>query len=113
MNERIKSQLEYIESRRHREYRRELTKEEWQRLAYGLKYWLFSELENTGWKNAQTTGGGIALNQLESGSFGAKNHRGLYFVGETVDCAGSCGGFNLHWAFGSGILAGLDAAATV
>ena len=91
----------------------DLSKEEWQRLAYGLKYWLFSELENTGWKNAQTTGGGIALAQLKSGSFGVKNHPGLYFVGETVDCAGSCGGFNLHWAFGSGILAGLDAAARV
>ena len=33
----------------------------------------------------------------------------LYFVGETLDCAGSCGGFNLHWAFGSGIAAGRDA----
>jgi len=30
-------------------------------------------------------------------------------VGETLDCAGSCGGFNLHWAFGSGIAAGRDA----
>ena len=30
----------------------------------------------------------------------------LYFVGETLDCAGSCGGFNLHWAFGSGLVAG-------
>ena len=90
-----------------------LSKEEWQQLAYGLKYWLFTELENTGWKNAQTTGGGIALAQLDCGSFGVTNHPGLYFVGETVDCAGSCGGFNLHWAFGSGILAGLDAAASI
>ena len=39
--------------------------------------------------------------------------RGLYFVGETLDCAGSCGGFNLHWAFGSGIAAGRDAARRV
>jgi predicted flavoprotein YhiN len=70
-------------------------------------------LENTGWKNAQTTGGGIALGRLESGSFAVKNHPHLYFVGETVDCAGSCGGFNLHWAFGSGLLAGLDAASKV
>ena len=34
----------------------------------------------------------------------------LYFVGETLDCAGSCGGFNLHWAFGSGLVAGRSAA---
>jgi len=35
---------------------------------------------------------------------------GLYFVGETLDCAGFCGGFNLHFAFGSGIAAGHHAA---
>jgi len=34
-------------------------------------------------------------------------------VGETLDCAGSCGGFKLHWAFGSGIAAGRDAARRV
>jgi len=88
----------------------ELSKEEWQTLACGFKNWRFTELEDTGWKNAQTTGGGIALAQLQPESFGLKNHPGLYFVGETVDCAGSCGGYNLHWAFGSGILAGRHAA---
>jgi Predicted flavoproteins len=31
---------------------------------------------------------------------------GLYLVGETLDVAGPCGGFNLHFAFGSGYLAG-------
>jgi len=87
-----------------------LSKEEWQALACGFKAWRFTELENTGWKNAQTTGGGISLAQLEPDSFQLKHHPGLYFVGETVDCAGSCGGYNLHWAFGSGILAGQHAA---
>ncbi|MFR9067701.1 MAG: hypothetical protein ACLVJH_13255 [Faecalibacterium prausnitzii] len=35
---------------------------------------------------------------------------GAVLCGETLDCAGSCGGFNLHWAFGSGLAAGRDAA---
>jgi predicted flavoprotein YhiN len=43
-------------------------------------------------------------------TFQFKGCPGLYFVGETLDCAGSCGGFNLHWAFGSGLAAGRDAA---
>ena len=30
--------------------------------------------------------------------------------GETLDGAGSCGGCNLHWAFGSGLVAGRSAA---
>ena len=63
-----------------------------------------------GWKQAQTTGGGPALAELEPESFAFRGCPGLYFVGETLDCAGTCGGFNLHWAFGSGLVAGRHAA---
>lgn len=87
-----------------------LTPEEWVTFAHGLQHWTFTELADTGWKNAQTTGGGIALHQLEADSFQLKSTPGLYFTGETTDCAGYCGGYNLHWAFGSGILAGSHAA---
>ena len=90
-----------------------LSGEEWQQLAYSLKNWSFSELEDTGWKNAQTTGGGVRLAHVEEDTFAVKNAPGLYVVGETLDCAGSCGGFNLHFAFGSGILAGRAAAKSV
>ena len=31
---------------------------------------------------------------------------GLYLAGEVLDVAGECGGYNLHWAWCSGILAG-------
>ena len=86
---------------------------EWERLAHGFKHWCFTSPEDTGWKNAQTTGGGVQLSRLEADSFQVSGHPGLYVVGETTDCAGSCGGFNLHWAFGSGILAGLHAASGV
>ena len=88
----------------------QLKPQEWAKLAAAFKQWRFTNLTPTGWKNAQTTGGGLALDQLETGSFAVKGCPTLYFVGETVDCAGSCGGFNLYWAFGSGILAGRSAA---
>lgn len=80
--------------------------ETWQSLAQGLQNWRFTHLEPMGWEQAQTTGGGIPLSCLEPESFQVKTCPGLYLTGEMVDCAGSCGGFNLHWAFGSGILAG-------
>ena len=54
-------------------------------------------------------GGGLFLDEVED-DFQFKGCPGLYFVGETLDCAGSCGGYNLHWAFGSGIIAGRAAA---
>ena len=81
---------------------------QWQALAHTAKHWRFEGLTPCGWKQAQTTGGGLALSEVEQ-SFQFKGCPGLYFVGETLDCAGSCGGFNLHWAFGSGLCAGRDA----
>ncbi len=88
-----------------------LSKEDWGKLVHSFKNWHFSELSPTDWKNAQTTGGGIALSQIDN-NFQLKGCPGLYFVGESVDCAGFCGGYNLHWAFGSGLLAGRQAAAS-
>lgn len=79
-------------------------------LTKALKDWRFDKLEPTGWQHAQTTGGGVALSQIDSQNFMLKGCDGLYFVGETLDCAGFCGGFNLHFAFGSGIAAGHHAA---
>ena len=81
----------------------------WQKLAHTAKHWRFEGLAPCGWRQAQTTGGGLALTEVEP-TFQFKGCPGLYFVGETLDCAGSCGGFNLHWAFGSGLAAGRDAA---
>ena len=81
----------------------------WQKLAHAAKHWRFEGLTPCGWRQAQTTGGGLALTEVEP-TFQFRGCPGLYFVGETLDCAGSCGGFNLHWAFGSGLAAGRDAA---
>ena len=81
----------------------------WPKLAATAKCWRFEGLTPCGWKQAQTTGGGLLLDEVED-DFQFKGCPGLYFVGETLDCAGSCGGYNLHWAFGSGIIAGRAAA---
>ena len=86
-----------------------LTAAQWQKLAHTAKHWRFEGLTPCSWKQAQTTGGGLALREVD-GHFQFKGCPGLYFVGETLDCAGSCGGFNLHWAFGSGLVAGRSAA---
>ena len=79
-------------------------------LACAFKDWQFAALTPLGWQQAQTTGGGMGLSHLYPESFMVRTMPGLYVVGETLDAAGSCGGFNLHWAFGSGIAAGRHAA---
>lgn len=43
----------------------------------------------------------------------SKKVRGLFIAGELLDVDGICGGYNLHFAFQSGRMAGRSAAALV
>lgn len=54
---------------------------------------------------AQACQGGVDASELTS-NLESKKHKGLYLTGELVDVDGTCGGYNLHWAFTSGYLAG-------
>ncbi len=69
----------------------------------------FSVTGNCGWKAAQVASGGLLLNQFDE-HLQSKLLPGLYACGEVLDCDGDCGGFNLHWAWCSGITAGRAAA---
>ncbi len=62
-----------------------------------------------GYKMAQTTAGGIDTEEL-TGNLESKFVPGLYFAGEIVDVDGICGGYNLQWAFSSGVVAARAAA---
>jgi predicted Rossmann fold flavoprotein len=55
---------------------------------------------------SQVTVGGVSVGEVSPETFESRLVPGLYLVGETLDVAGPCGGFNLHFAFGSGYLAG-------
>ena len=70
-----------------------LTSGQWQKLAHTAKHWRFEGLTPCGWKQAQVTGGGLSLREVDA-HFQFQGCPGLYFVGETLDCAGSCGGKN-------------------
>ncbi|MDI9497758.1 MAG: NAD(P)/FAD-dependent oxidoreductase [Bacillota bacterium] len=59
---------------------------------------------------AQLTLGGVRLDTLEEPGFASRRHPGLFFCGELLDIHGRCGGYNLHFAFCSGIEAGAAAA---
>lgn len=56
--------------------------------------------------------GGIAVNEVDAQTLRVSNSPALYAVGEALDVDASCGGFNLHWAWSSGILAGACAVNT-
>ena len=59
--------------------------------------------------SAQVTAGGIQLSQVDR-NMKSKTHDGLYIIGEALDADGLCGGYNLHFAFAGGIIAGTHAA---
>lgn len=56
--------------------------------------------------NSQVSVGGVAVSEVDPISFESTLIPKLYLIGETNDVIGPCGGYNLHYAFGSGILAG-------
>lgn len=61
-----------------------------------------------GFENAQVTAGGIAAGEFDPATMESRVAPGVHAAGEVLDVDGDCGGFNLMFAFGSGILAGLN-----
>lgn len=57
-------------------------------------------------KQCQVSRGGIKTSALDFKTLALNNEPNIYFAGEVVDVDGPCGGYNLHWAWTSGILAG-------
>jgi len=62
-----------------------------------------------GMSTAEVTYGGIATDQISSKTMESKLCPGLFFAGEVMDITGDLGGFNLHWAWASGRVAGTNA----
>lgn len=60
--------------------------------------------------NAQVTRGGADPEQFCPDTLESRLQPGLYMAGEALDIDGRCGGYNLHWAFASGLAAGRSAA---
>ena len=63
-----------------------------------------------GFKFCQLSTGGIPLTEIDPQTLESKILPGLFFAGEVLDVHGPCGGYNLQWAFSSGVVAGRHAA---
>ena len=68
---------------------------------------------NKGFQNAQVTRGGVNINEFDRETLESKKVPGLFCAGELLDVDGGCGGFNLQWAWASGLLAGESAAKSI
>ncbi len=63
-----------------------------------------------GFKNAQISVGGADVKEFNNKTMESKLVKGLFCAGEVLDTDSICGGFNLQWAWASGLLAGRCAA---
>ena len=63
-----------------------------------------------GYDQAQVTQGGIDPADFDPATMACKKHPGLYACGEILNVDGDCGGYNLQFAFATGLLAARDAA---
>lgn len=87
-----------------------LTAEEQDSIAGILTDWRFRVRGTKSWPSAQVTAGGIDTREVDPYTMESKLMKGLYFAGEILDIDGRCGGFNLQWAWSSGLAAGQHAA---
>ncbi|HAF47694.1 MAG TPA: hypothetical protein DCL08_00445, partial [Anaerolineaceae bacterium] len=65
-----------------------------------------------GYKYCQASTGGVPVHEVNPNSLESRMHKGMHLTGEILDVVGPCGGYNLHFAFASGVIAGRSASKT-
>lgn len=78
-------------------------------LAGNIKEFVMHIKATNSFEDAQVCSGGVDTAEIDAATMESRLHKGLYFAGEIVDVDGTCGGYNLQWAWSSGYLAGSSA----
>jgi len=76
-------------------------------VAKKIKQFIVTITDTNGFEQAQACAGGVPLTELNE-TMESKLVPGLYITGELADIDGTCGGYNLQWAWSSGVAAGRD-----
>jgi predicted Rossmann fold flavoprotein len=79
---------------------------ELRKISLQIHNWEIRPKSTEDYRTAEVTLGGIDTNELSSKTMESTKVKGLYFTGEVVDVTGQLGGYNLHWAWASGFVAG-------
>jgi predicted flavoprotein YhiN len=89
---------------------REMNRSELDRLFQRLTHLPIAVRGVRGFEYCQLKAGGVPVNEVDATSMQSLLIPHLFLAGETLDMVGPCGGYNLHFAFSSGLLAGQGAA---
>jgi predicted Rossmann fold flavoprotein len=85
---------------------KEINRKTIHKLSYDIKNLIVKINSTKGTKSCEVMAGGVSTENLNPKTMESKLVKNLYFCGEVLDIDGDCGGFNLHFAFSSGYLAG-------
>ncbi|MDD4370129.1 MAG: NAD(P)/FAD-dependent oxidoreductase [Anaerostipes sp.] len=80
----------------------------WQSMLDMIKHFQVAVSNYKGFDMAQVTVGGVDTREVIQETLESKYHKGLFFTGELLDVDGTCGGYNLQWAFSSGYIAAMN-----
>jgi predicted flavoprotein YhiN len=86
----------------------ELGAERRRRLVSALKATSIRPSGTLGFKKAEVTAGGVALDEVDSRTMQSKLVPNLYLAGEVLDLDGPIGGYNFQAAWSTGHLAALS-----
>ena len=79
-------------------------------IARCMKEWAFEIEGFVGYERAVVTAGGVSTDEILAKTLESRLVSGLHFCGEVLDIDCDTGGYNLHCAFATGLLAGQSAA---
>ncbi len=83
-----------------------LTQADLQKIANRVQHFTLPVIGVCGFDQAQVTAGGLRTDEFDPATLQSRIVSGFYACGEVLDIDGDCGGYNLQWAWSSGILAG-------
>ena len=84
----------------------ELSDREIKSIASAAKKFIFEIAGLRPFEDAQVVSGGADLREFDNRTLESLKNKNLYVCGELLDVDGPCGGYNLLWAFASGIAVG-------
>lgn len=84
----------------------EISDEQLHKILYAAAHYQLRITEIGGFDQAQVSAGGADCREFDPETMESRLHPGLYATGELLNVDGDCGGFNLMFAFATGLIAG-------
>ena len=89
-------------------YYKDLSKKEKETLVSNINSYDFNIISSYSYDNSQVCMGGVPLDEINLLTMESKKEKNLYIIGELLDVNGDCGGYNLTFAFITGMISGIS-----